>query len=443
MKGGVIGSGYGRRRLLAGLGALAFVSPAFASGRHVAVVGAGMAGLAAARALAAAGVRVTVLEARGRIGGRAETIDLSGMPFDTGCAWLHSAELNPLTPVARELGFSPSVDDGDMWLYRDGAEATQADWQALETTRNRLATAIERAGDAGRDVPVSTLFPDTGGWTSIASAEVGALEAGVDLRSLSSLDVYRQIGNGNDRLVPKGLGVMVAAFGRDATVSLSTPVTEIVWDGPGVRLETDKGTVLADAVIVTVSTGVLAAGVIRFRPELPATLGQAINDLPMGLLNKMVLEFPEGALKCPPNTSLVQLRGDSAVSDLLLRPVSWPVAVGFVGGLAAWELEKEGPFAALEQTRAVIADVFGTAAADGWRGGRQTAWGSDPWARGAYSAARPGRADARKAAAEPVGDRILFAGEAWSIEWATQLPGAYLTGLAAARRALDLLRRSG
>lgn len=440
-------SGLARRTFLAGLAVAATLrnvrhARAAGAGRHVAVVGAGLAGLAAARTLLDADARVTVLEARDRIGGRAFTESATfGLPYDHGASWLHSADANPLTSIATGLGFQVEEQYGASWLYQDGRDVTDTAGQLLGLGLARLLTALEVAGEAGRDVAIGGLFANPEGWDRKVAAIVGALDVGEELDRMSSLDNWRQIDTGDERLVPQGLGAVVAAFGAGIPVDLGTPVTLIRWDGPGVRLETPRGTVEADAAIVTVPTGVLSAGALRFAPDLPAALGQAIADLPMGVLNKVTLSFPPGVLACPPGAELSQLRADGRLGDALLRPFGTELAVGFVGGDHARALEAEGEKAAIAHARAVIADVFGTAAAGKVKASHVTAWGADPWSRGSCSVARPGRADARQAADQLVGDRIAFAGEAWIDDWATQLPGAYFTGIRAAERLLAAIAR--
>lgn len=438
----------GRRALLGGLGAAMLLptmlgplgtraARAAVAGRHVAIVGAGMAGLAAARTLIEADIRVTVIEARDRIGGRAWTDAATfGVPYDAGAAVLRSADANPLTSIASGLGIPLAEQYGVTWFHQDTRNVTQAAEQLLGRGLSRLLTAIDGAGQAGSDVAVSTLFPVPQGWDRLAAAIVGSLGAGEELERVSTLDLWRRLDTGDERLVPTGLGALVARFGQGIAVDLGNPVARIAWDGQGVRLETTRGTVSADAVVVAVPPAIIAGGAIRFAPDLPPEIAGAIADLPMGLVNKVALSFPPGVLACPPGTELSQMRADGRIVQVMLRPLGTDLAVAHVGGDLARALEREGREAAVAVAKAVIGDVFGAAAAKKAVAAHATAWGSDPWSLGSHSVAKPGRADARMAAERLVGDRIAFAGEAWSDDWAAQLPGAFFTGVRAAERLL-------
>ena len=123
-------------------------------------------------------------------------------------------------------------------------------------------------------------------------------------------------------------------------------------------------------------------------------------------------------------TTLLQQRADGRVGDVLLRPFGGNLAIGFAGGALARELEAAGDAAALDFVRSVLRDVFGASVDRAFAKGHVTRWASDPWALGAYSAARPGHSHMRSRLAEPVADRVFFAGEACEPQWATQVAGA-------------------
>lgn len=436
-----------RRRLLATSGATAAAlllgrsRAARAADVDVAVIGAGCAGLAAAAALREAGLTVTVLEARDRIGGRAVTAPLFGMPFDLGAAWLHSSDRNPLTPVALASGLTVVRDpqDAEVWLPRrrfldiDGLSA-------FEDAHHATAEALsDFASDQG-DLAAAALPPPADDLERLARHLIGPHTQGVPFEALSAGDFDEQIDTGEESLIAEGMGTLVAALGTgtvtgagaSAEVRLNTAVRAVDWAGPGVTLHTGAGSLRARAVLVTVSVGVLSAGGIRFTPALPADTARAIGGLRMGLLNKVVLHLPGNPLDLDPFDRLHALMPDGGVLDVVHRPFGSDLAVAILGGGEAWALEKEGEAAAVATVTERLATVYGNDVRGMIGGAAATAWGADPFSLGAVSAALPGQATARTALAAPVADRVFFAGEACEVEWATQVPGAWLSGRGAA-----------
>ena len=273
--------GLKRRVFLTGLAASAAV-PAWAARAawaeaprepDVVVIGAGMAGLAAATALIAAGAHVTVIEARGRVGGRAHTESaLFGTPVDHGATLLHSADRNPLVPIAIQFGFGTEPDDGDVSVYR-GTEIVAGGATQLNASLERFGGAIEAAGEAGRDVAAGSLFRPENDIDRLAAIMAGPLAHGVELARLSSMDAYSQIGTGVEHLVPLGLGSLVAAYGRGLPVKLSTPARKIAWGGKGVEVETEAGTIRATAKIVcTTSSREIKSSSVRRNTGRPSNL---------------------------------------------------------------------------------------------------------------------------------------------------------------------------
>ncbi|WP_343870150.1 NAD(P)/FAD-dependent oxidoreductase, partial [Caenispirillum bisanense] len=400
----------------------------------VAVIGAGTAGLAAATALREAGLTVTVLEARDRIGGRAVTAPLFGVPMDLGAAWLHSSDRNPLTPVARASGLTVVRDpqDAEVWLPRrrfldvDGLAAFE---DAYDATAEALS---DLASDQG-DLAAAALPAPANDLDRLARQLIGPLTHGVPFEALSAVDFDEQIDTGEESFIAEGMGTLVATLGAVADVRLNTAVRAVDWSGPGVTLHTGSGSLRARAVLVTVSVGVLSAGTIRFTPALPADTARAIGGLRMGLLNKVVLHLPGNPLDLDPFDRLHALMADGSALDVVHRPFGSDLAVAFLGGPEAWALEKEGEAAAVATVTERLAQVYGSDLRGMIAGATATAWGADPFSLGAYSAALPGQATARAALALPVGDRVFFAGEACDVQWATQVPGAWQSGRTAAR----------
>jgi monoamine oxidase len=431
-----------RRAFVAGIGAAALVRRARAasSAPDVAIIGAGMAGLAAARALASAGVSVMVVEARNRVGGRAWT-DETGFaaPVDLGATWLRAADQNPLSAVVRGLGGHLGADEGDVRVVDGGADAGPDASESVEAARAALAAAMRMAGD-GPDVAASEVAP-TGPWARIAGALEGPLACGLSLDTLSIEDWSGRVASGVDWRVAEGLGAALARYGADVPVALSTPARRVRWDGPGVTVETDAGTIAARACLVTVPAGVVANGGLAFAPALPAAKDEALSGLVMGRIERVVLGASAAALGVDPGTWLYRGREGTPIVSLLASPGGADLVIADVGGPEAADLAAQGPDALAALAREALADAFGAALARAAGPIRATSWSTDPFARGAMTGVRIGAVGARAAWAEPVADRLFFAGDACVPRWGGQLPAAYLSGLDAAARIKAVLGR--
>ena len=407
----------------------------------VAIIGAGVAGLAAARALAGAGLRVVVVEARGRIGGRAHTEILRpGVPFDHGCYWLHSAGLNPLVGIATALGFHVRrnrFNAASRRIFQGGAWATAAASRAWHRFEARTAKAIDAAGRRGLDIPVAELVDAGSRWAPLYTAWTTAT-SGIEPEDASTLDFARYRDTNENWPVRDGFGALVARFGAGVPVRLATPVERIDWSAKLPRLETARGTITARAVVVTVSTSVLASR-IRFTPALPAWKRDAIAGLPLGMANKVALAFRAGALPVAPDSSAHVLASPSEPIHFQIRPFGRDLVVGHVGGGFAAALESEGEAATIDFAVECLCAMFGARISRDVIAARATAWRTDVWIGGGYSAARPGAADRRGDLAAPLGERVLFAGEATSSEFYSTAHGAYFSGVAAARNVIELL----
>ena len=262
----------------------------------VVVIGAGVAGLAAAAALRAAGRSCVLIEASGRIGGRAFTDcppALVGAWFDHGATWLHAAERNPLAAIARDSG--ETLIDADKVrrsrLLIGGREANAAErrgyhaaWAAFEAmARARAAIdpdiAFADAMTPMRDNP----------WAATIALWEAAQIAAADPSTFSLRDWWVNELAGSNLIVEGGIGAFVERRLGPAAgeVHLDTPALQLDWSD-GVQVATPRGIIRALAAIVTVSTGVLAIG-LRFAPALPNALQAAIAGLPMGLLTKIAL----------------------------------------------------------------------------------------------------------------------------------------------------------
>ncbi len=403
---------------------------------EVAVIGAGAAGIAAARRLTGLGRGVVVLEARDRVGGRASTVPTAlGKPVDLGCEWLHSADRNSWTELARSAGFAldERLPDWGTRLDRTGLAAVERDgWvRARAAYQAALAEAAH-----GPDRPALSLLAPDDRWVPMMDA-ISTWANGVPLARLSIHDQDRYDDSGINWRVLAGYGRLVAHYAQGLPIALSTPVRRIDHRGRRLRIETDRGPVVADAVILTLPSSLLAADTVAFVPPLPEKQ-QAASGVPLGLANKLFLAL-EGQLDMPDASHVLGATDRVRTGNYEIRPHGWPMVSAYFGGDLARDLEQGGLQAAAGFAVDELAGVFGSGIRARLRPLAASAWATDRWARGSYSAALPGRAEDRARLAAPVDDRIFFAGEAtapWSFSTAHGAHDSGVTAAEAAHRAL-------
>lgn len=409
-----------------------------ATGEHVVVVGAGMAGLAAARRLADEGVEVTVIEARERIGGRMWTDTSLGVPIDLGAAWIHGTDGNPIVGLAAEVGAQTvETDFYDVLLFDDRGEVDAVDAQAAFETWDKIVDEIETLSENAGDsasladglAEAADLNDPLIAWT-IRSSIVSEYAADPEDLSLKWFGSEGEL-DGPDLILPGGYDELAQHLARGLTIRRGTEVTRITHDGARVLVDTSQGPVAADRAIITVPLGVLKAQTIAFDPPLPEAKRRAIERLGFGLLDKVVLAFEEPFW--PESPDMLGLVGPKRpIADLVngLTFAGTPLLVGLRGGAAARSRE------ALSDQDAV-GEVLAALDAPTPTGALVTRWAADPYARGSYSFLAVGSSPADlRALAEPVGERLLFAGEATHEEFFATVHGAYMSGIREAERIL-------
>ena len=405
----------------------------------VAVIGAGAAGIGAARRLhEARAVSVLVLEARDRVGGRVHTISPAGFPLDRGAEWLHSADRNPLSPIAQRLGFSVHRRPPE-WTtrLRRSGETIEAEeeWIALREAQRK---ARHKAAASAEDGPLAMVVEPGSRWNELLEA-TSSWANGAELDLVSIKDYVRYEDSGTNWRLGQGYGRLFETLAEGLPVARQTAVSRVDHNGQVIRLTTARGTVAAARVILTVPTSIIAGEVIRFDPPLPDKVAAAAG-LPLGVDDKLFISL-EGALPgVEHDTYLVGSTTRRETMSYQVRPLDRPAIYCFFGGRFAAALEREGQaamfsFAADELTRLIGSSVRKQIAPLA-----ATAWQHDSWARGAYSYALPGHSDDRAILAAPVDDRLFFAGEACSPNFFSTAHGAWLSGIAAADAALVSLR---
>ena len=398
------------------------------------IIGAGAAGIGAAKRAAASGLTYKLIEASHRIGGRAYTEPLgpSRHPFDLGCHWLHSASLNPLVGIADKLGFTYEKQFPKWRIaYGDGEWGGAEDIDSWNAYDNAAFESIAAAVAAGREGAVADFTPREDRWTP-AWDYVFSLISSHDPDQVSAVDNEAYNQTDEDWAVREGYGALVERFGADVPVTLNTRASVVDWSGEGVRVETPTGVLSARTAIVTVSTGVLAAGDILFKPGLPAEKLDAVHQLPLGCHNRIGLAIEPGAFPDEEMGGLSVLCADDADDvpmNLRIRPFGHDYIVGVTGGRHGDWLERAGQAASIDLAKEKLRNAFGSRIDRCVTGAIVTAWRGDPWVKGAYSAATPGNAGARAVLKEPVADRLFFAGEATHASFYSTCHGAYMSGL--------------
>ncbi|MBM3462946.1 MAG: FAD-dependent oxidoreductase [Armatimonadetes bacterium] len=395
----------------------------------VLVIGAGISGLAAAQDIACADEHVVVLEASDRVGGRLKTDPDWPVPIDMGAAWLHSSPRNALTDIVRAMGFTMHLDEPRRVV--SGAADPVVEGEALDARATELDNAWRIAGRAA-DVPCSYVSAPTEPRDRMACELLGPLSGGVEVGQTSARDYATMVKEQYDRLVEQGLGMVVDAFSHGIPIVKNAPATLVKWGPEGVTVTANGEEYHAKKLVLSVSTGVLRSGKIVFDPPLPAWKSEAFKHLPMGHLDKVVLQFDPQALEnIPAGTRVSDLADPERAIECIVRPMGKPVVVALVGGDQASAMERGTDAAAC----APVLDRLHTLGVDApVRKAAVTRWDAEPWVLGAYSAAEPGFQHARATLREPVDGVLYFAGEATQETWATTAAGAYLSGKDVAAR---------
>jgi len=407
---------------------------------EVAVVGGGAAGLAAARRLSLAHVGCLIVEARSRLGGRGWTVPgPEGSALDLGCGWLHSADRNPWVAVAQEQ--HRTVDrNPPPWRRRALANGFPEGGQRefLEAQEKFYARVSERA-QKETDMPAAAMFEPGCRWNPLINA-VGTYISGAELEYVSTRDFDNFDDTGVNWRIVEGYGATIAACGASLPVALGCAVLSIDHSGKRLKIETTQGRIIADRVIVTLPSAIIAHMEELFTPRLPEKT-RAADGLPLGVTNKLFMSL-QGADEFEKDSRVFGATDRTATAAYHLRPFGRPQIEAFFGGRLAADLEPAGEDAFFDFAVSELTGVLGKAFAKRVKPIRIHRWGADPFSRGSYSYARPGMTDCRKKLAAPVEDRLFFAGEACSPHDFSTAHGGWITGVAAADQVIAARQRT-
>ncbi|MCV6613400.1 MAG: FAD-dependent oxidoreductase [Cellvibrionaceae bacterium] len=420
----------------------------------VIVIGAGLAGLAAASQLQQAGLSVVVLEARERIGGRAWTKLDGDTPIEMGASWLHGIDNNALLPLAKQLGqsitattnwddqisydeYGEQIDDIDQLWDRWQAVIERYLTQYIErepgASMQILMDDAQKSGDLGfisdelHNSFINAMYEQD--WSGLASdLSVLAEEDGQDYR-------------GGDAMLSAGVVQLVEHLAKGLEIRTAHIVERVEQGEAGVKLRLlargERRTLSATTVLVTVPLGVLQSGSIQFRPELPASKLRAINALGSGSLNKVWLKFPEVFWDDTEVINRISQEKGRFSSWLNINKVfKQPYLLAFNTDP---QIENLSDNEIIEEAMLVLRGIYGDDIAEPVAH-HISRWRNDKFARGSYSYLRQGgRPEQRRELAARVGN-VYFAGEATSSDFPSTLHGAYLSGLREAENIIKQLR---
>jgi len=403
----------------------------------VVIVGSGSAGIAAARRLLASGLSVTILEARGRIGGRTHTRRFKGHPLDLGAHWLHAGPINPLVKLGRERREPLRRAPVNGHFFVRGRPGSPAERAALDRAFDMADRAMTQGAKARDDQPASKTLPPMGP-QGLRVAQIHGLVSGRPLDEVSLHD-FPSMEYSDNLFIAGGLGAYVGRLALGLPIRLGTAVEAVDWSGQGVRIESSSGTLHAKAVIVTTPMAVLQREAIRFAPALPKAAEDAIHGFTQGVYEHVVLHWPDAPFRGPDR--LASLTGTHRQPPGLLTRIDGtpfhffeldqPIAAGF---------DRRDADAPYRYARSVLAEHFGHKAIRNLSAVHATAWRRDPWSRASWAVVPPGLYAIRDTLKAPVGDRIWFAGEALSrAQWGTA-GGAWQEGERAAAEIVAQLR---
>jgi polyamine oxidase len=331
--------------LLSGRSTAADIDAMANDGDAIVIIGAGAAGLGAARSLADAGYAVTIVEGRNRIGGRVHSDTSLGVSLEIGAGWIHGADGNPLTELAEQFDVERFITDEDESVLYD-TDGEEVDEDLLESIEELLQQLdFEGAATVGEVIEsaIAELDDDEARIARYVAGSVAEHEAAADIGLLSPTSLLEgEEFEGDETVMPNGYINLLAPLAAGIEVQLERIVTSIGHTDEGVEVRfDDESVVFADRVLVTVPLGVLKAGVIMFEPELPGDKLTAISRLGMGVLDRVILEFDE--VFWDEDVDRIGYLGDEPGLfiewDNWARVVGKPIIVGFNAGSVAERIE--------------------------------------------------------------------------------------------------------
>lgn len=431
--------------VMAGAGLAAGCEPRPVDNKSVLVIGAGMAGLAAARSLADAGRPVRIIEARNRIGGRIDTNREWGTALEMGASWIHGTTNNPLLELADKVHaqivptdynhpvklaidqpLQPITFDAKAWrdLVSDARE---------EAVGGSLGAAV--AAQADREELSDRERAELAYYVTTEIEDEYAADA--DQLSVSTFDQGSYTG-GPQSVVTSGYDAFPHSLADGLQIIFNAVVNSVAQQGDSITVRAGDRIFHGPAAIITVPLGVLKSGAITFDPPLPEAHAHAVTALGFGVLSKSYFRFRQR--NWDQENAFYQYLGaaDNRWAQWFTLPAAaGPIVLAFNPGRTGRYVESAPPAELLAGAAPIAQQLFGADLVDV----RSSRWTVDPYALGSYSYHAPGSGpEDRRRLQEPVSDRIYLAGEAVGSDNPATVHGALLSGRHAAA---ELLRRLG
>jgi polyamine oxidase len=390
-----------------------------APAERVIVVGAGMAGLVAARLLHDSGFQVTVLEARARLGGRTWTDDSLGAPLDLGGSWVHGVDGNPLALWCRKLGV-PLVESQGERLLIDKRATEWASWRsrAMTASWGPRSISLKQAVDP---LLRASWLPDVDKLVIGTFLEMSEGVQGAPYESISVEEWFPLEGLERNAQPKGGFVQLIDDAAQQLSIRRSSPVQRIAWSDGGVSAQLESGErIEGERAVVAVPIGLLRAGLPALDPLPSEAQRIALGRLGYGagILGKIYLRFPQrfwperpkwfGRLPDSP-----ERRGTFNTWVNHEQETGRPILLSFSNGAVAAALDRNGSDAEVEDVAmGSLRKMFGNDIPEP-EAMLYPRWLSDPWSRGGYTYPGVGSApEDRTDHARPLAHRVFFAGEA-------------------------------
>ncbi|MEB3308972.1 MAG: NAD(P)/FAD-dependent oxidoreductase [Snowella sp.] len=422
--------------------------------KRIVVIGAGLAGLAAARELQRQSHDVIVIEARERIGGRIWTsLKWPDIPLDLGATWIHGTQGNPLTNLAEQIKAKRLITSYDRAVtYNTSGKPLSSEEEArMENLRKQVFRILKKAQDEDADVSIRQAIQPLMRQLDksseayrfinfILSSEIEQEYSG----SSESLSAHwydnAKAFPGDDALFIQGFRIIPEFLAQGLNIELGQVVKEIQWHQSPIEVITQKSKFIADHVVVTLPLGVLQAKHVRFTPQLPPSKQTAIAKLGMGVLNKCYLRFPKvfWSVEADWLEYVSAKQGEWTEWVSFQRVANLPILLGFNAADRGREIEAWSDQQIIANAMQTLRQIYGVGIPEP-TDYQITRWATDSFSRGSYSYNRVGTLPKmRQDFATPLKELVFFAGEASETHYFGTAHGAYLSGLRAAKEILNL-----